>query len=249
MTVKIVHGDCMQVIGSLEEESVDTILNDPPYGSTKLKWDQWPVGWPARARRVLKRTGSMWVFGSMKMFLERANEFEGWKMVQDVVWEKHNGSGFQADRFKRVHESAVQFIRDDADWAEVYKDPQYANDATARRIPRRRQPVHLGEIASMPYETEEGGPRMLRSVLYVRSEHGRAEHPTQKPVGIVQPLLLYSCPQGGMVLDCFGGSGTTAVAAARTGRSAILIEADPGFVAIAEKRAYSDLFHKAEVPA
>ena len=249
MTTRVIRGDCLDVLSTLEDESVDAILNDPPYGSTKLKWDRWPTGWPAQARRVLKRTGSMWVFGSMRMFLEQIGEFEGWRIVQDVVWEKHNGSGFQADRFKRVHESAVQFVRDDVDWSDVYKDPQYVNDATKRSIPRRRQPVHLGEIASASYQTEEGGPRMLRSVLYVRSEHGRAVHPTQKPVGIVQPLLLYSCPPGGTVLDCFSGSGTTGIAAARTGRNSVLIEADPEFAALTERRTASDLFHHAEVPA
>ena len=137
MTTRIIHGDCREVLATLDAESVDVILTDPPYGATKLKWDRWPSGWPTMARRVLKRSGSMWVFGSQKMFLERISEFDGWQFSQDIVWEKHNGSGFQADRFKRVHECAVQFYRDDVPWPEVYKKPQFTNDATKRTIRRR----------------------------------------------------------------------------------------------------------------
>ncbi len=249
MTTRILQGDCREALLDLDAESVDLVLTDPPYGGTKLSWDRWPPGWPAAARRVLKRSGSMWVFGSMKMFLEQAaaGDLAGWRMAQDVVWEKHNGSGFQSDRFKRVHETAVQFYRDDAAWGDVYKEPQYANDAVGRSIPRRRQPVHMGEIESASYKTEEGGPRMVRSVMYVRSEHGRAEHPTQKPIGIIEPLIRYSCPPGGVVLDCFSGSGTTGIAAARNARHSILIEADPEFVALTERRISSDGF-QFEVP-
>lgn len=249
MTVRILKGDCREVALTLEPESVDLVLTDPPYGSTKLVWDRWQSGWPAAARRVLKRTGSMWVFGSQKMFWDNASEFAGWKFAQDIVWEKQNGSGFHADRFKRVHESALQFWRDDCAWAEVYKQPQFTNDATARIVRRKRRPAHMGNVAATPYVSEDGGPRLQRSVIYVRNEHGRAHHPTQKPIGIVEPLLLYSCPPGGVVLDCFGGSGTTAVVAERHGRHCILIEADATFVALSERRLASDLFRGEQVLA
>lgn len=241
MAVQIMTGDCRDILQTLPAESVDCILTDPPYGETSLPWDKWPPGWPALVKHLLKPTGSMWVFGSTRMFLDHVEEFAGWRFAQDVVWEKHNGSGFHADRFKRVHENALQFYRADAPWEGVYKDPQYTPDAVARSVRRKKgRPAHMGNIEAAPYFSEDGGPRLMRSVIYCRSEHGRAIHPTQKPIGIVEPLLLYSCPPGGTVLDIFGGSGTTGVTAQRNNRNAILIEGDPDFAEAARERVDTD---------
>lgn len=240
MTVRILTGDCRIELSQFDDETFDCILTDPPYGETSLPWDRWQDGWPAAARRVLKKTGSMWVFGSMRMFLDNIGQFGGWRFAQDVIWEKHNGSGFHADRFKRVHECAAQFYRDDAAWADVYRKVQTTPDAVCRSVKRRRGPSHTGEIKEGSYKSYDGGDRLMRSVIYARSEHGRAEHPTQKPIEIVEPLLLYACPVGGTVLDCFAGSGTTGVVARRHGINAVLIEADPKFASIAAGRIESD---------
>lgn len=240
MTVTVLQGDCVEVLASFADESFDCILTDPPYGETSLAWDKWVPSWPSLVRRLLKPSGSMWVFGSSRMFHEHAAEFAGWRFVQDVQWEKQNGSGFHADRFKRVHESAWQFYLDDARWDGVYKAPQYTNDATARVTRRKTRPTHMGHIEASAYVSHDGGPRLMRSVIYCRNEHGRADHPTQKPIGIVEPLLLYACPPGGLVLDCFAGSGTTGVVAKRHGMSATLIEGRPEFVDVIHERLQND---------
>lgn len=248
MTVEIIHGDCRKVLPTAPDEAFDCIFADPPYGETSLAWDRWPEGWPSAARRVLKRTGSMWVFGSMRMFLERIGEFEGWKQAQDVIWEKHNGTGLLNDRFRRVHEIALQFYRNDVPWADIYKAPQFTSDATARTIRKKGVPRHFRKQESTTvYRSEDGGPRLMRSVIFARSDHGRAEHPTQKPTDIVEPLLRYACPPGGTVLDPFAGSGTTGVVAHRNGMNAVLIEADPDFAAIARTRLAKDGLFAAEV--
>jgi len=248
MTVSVLHGDMREIVASLPDESFDCILTDPPYGETSLKWDRWVDGWPGMVRRLLKPTGSMWCFGSFRMFWDHRPEFDGWRLAQDTIWEKHNGSGFHADRFKRVHEIAIHLYRDDAPWDGVYKNPQYTNDATARAVRRKRRPTHMGHIEAGHYVSEDGGPRLMRSVIYARSEHGRAEHPTQKPIAIVEPLLLYACPPGGRVLDMFAGSGTTGVVANRHGIDATLIEARAEFVSVSERRVVDDApLFKAEV--
>lgn len=235
-------GDCREVLGQFPDEHFDCILTDPPYGETSLGWDRWQTGWLAAARRVLKRTGSMWVFGSTRMFMENSAEFAGWKFSHDVIWEKHNGTGLFNDRFRRVHESALHFYRDDAAWRDVYKQPQFTNDATARTVRKKGRPAQwIGATGETLYKSEDGGPRLQRSVIFVRSEHGRAEHPTQKPIGIVEPLLLYACPIGGLVLDCFAGSGTTGIVAGRHGMKSVLIEGDAKYFELAKRRLEPDL--------
>ena len=76
----------------------------------------------------------------------------------------------------------------------------------------------------------------MTSVLYERSCHGYAEHPTQKPLGILRTLIEYSCPPSGVVLDLFAGSGSTLVAAAENGCRAIGIEIEEKYCEIAAKR-------------
>jgi site-specific DNA-methyltransferase (adenine-specific) len=219
--VTLYCGDCRDFD---DRTDVAAVIADVPYGQTSLPWDQWPMGWVRALGDALPRQASLWCFGSLRMFLDHVDEFAGWRFAQDVVWEKHNGSSFHADRFRRVHEQAAQWYR--GDWDDVYREPQYTDDATARSVRRKERPAHMGEIADSTYTSTDGGPRLQRSVLYVRSEHGRAIHPTQKPLGILEPLVRYSCPPGGLVLDPFAGSGSTLLAAKRCGRRAVGIEID-----------------------
>lgn len=237
MSLTIINADMRDALASLPDASVDCVVTDPPYGETSLRWDKRVPEWPSFVRRVLKPTGSMWVFGSLRMFMETASDFVGWRQSHDVIWEKHNGTGLFNDRFRRVHEIAVHFYRDDAAWAAIYKSPQFTNDARARTVRKKGRPAQwIGATGETLYRSEDGGPRLMRSVQQVRSEHGVAEHPTQKPIGIVEPLLLYACPPGGTVLDPFAGSGTTGLVAARHGMSAILVEGNPDFAALCQRR-------------
>lgn len=240
MSVRILTGDCRDLLPGLALASVDCVITDPPYGQTSLTWDQRVTGWLQLLRPLLKPSGSVWVFGSARFFMEGAAEFVGWTIAQDVIWEKHNGSNSFADRFRRVHEQAVHLYPADAAWADVFKNPLYTNDARAKTVRRKQRPPQWGKIGESSYRSEDGGPRLMRSVMFARSEHGRAEHPTQKPVHLIAPLIEYSCPAGGLVLDPFAGSGSVGLAAQATGRSAVLIEADPHYAELATRRLGED---------
>lgn len=220
--VTLYLGDCREIVPALEMKA-DVVIADPPYGETSLAWDRWPVGWVDAVGAGLKPSGSLWCFGSMRMFLARAGEFSGWKFAQDVVWEKQNGSGFAKDRFKRVHEVATHWYR--GEWGDVLKATPTTPDATKRQVRRKQRPPHLGIIDGGSYESIDGGPRLMRSVIRVANCHGYAENETQKPEGIVRPLVQYSCPPGGLVLSPFAGSGTDLVVARSLGMRAIGIEA------------------------
>lgn len=221
--ITIYHGDCRKILRELPE--ADCILTDPPYGDTSLEWDVPVTSWLPQLN--LKLTGSLWCFGSFKMFLREWREFSAWSMAQEIIWEKHNGTNPSNDRFRRVHELAVQFYR--GNWGNVYKKPVYTDDATKRTVRRKKRPPQWGDIGASSYESQDGGPRLQRSVLRFRSCHGYAIHPTQKPVNLLEVLLSYSCPQGGLVVDPFMGSGSTLQAARRLGIRAIGIDEHEGY--------------------
>ncbi len=224
MTVLI--GDCRAIMP--DHAPFDMILADPPYGDTALGWDRRVEGWLALARQSLHSSGSLWLFGSLRSFLTITAELRaaGFRYAQEIVWEKQNGSAFHADRFKRVHELIVQFYRWDARWDGIYNDVQTKPDAAARTVRRKMRPPHTGQIERGYYVSEDGGPRLMRSVIFARNCHGRAIHPTEKPLGLIEILIRTSCPPGGLIGDWFAGSGVAGEAARATGRRYIGCEID-----------------------
>lgn len=238
--VVIYHGDCRDVLPQLAVD-VDVTITDPPYGQTSLEWDRRVLGWYELLPRV-----PLWCFGSLRFFMEEAAALAGarFHLAQDiistddldVVWEKHNGSNLHADRFNRVHEQVAHFYPAELPWAAVPHMPVTTPDATARTVRRKSRPPHNGGHQETTYLSSDGGPRLMRSVLHVRSAHGYAEHPTQKPIGVIIPLVEYSTVAGGLVLDPFMGVGSTLVAAQQLGRRAIGIEGREDYCEAAVRR-------------
>lgn len=222
-SVTLYLGDMRDLLPSLQLD-VDSMVADPPYGETRLAWDRWPDGWLKTASTV---ASTMWCFGSMRMFIDHAADFADWRMSQDVVWEKHNGSGFAADRFRRVHEHAVHWYR--GRWDDIHHQvPIVVHEGPPRgtRKAARAGAEHLGANNGHNRPWIDTGMRLMRSVIYARSMKGRAISPTEKPVDVLVPLIEYACPPGGLVLDPFAGSCSTGVAARLCGRRAVLIEAN-----------------------
>lgn len=234
--ITIYQGDAREIVPSLGMR-FDACITDPPYSETSLKWDVWPAHWP---EMVAEFTDCLWCFGSLRMFLDRRDEFQLWKFAQDVVWEKHNGSSFHADRFKRVHENAVHFYQ--GPWESLFRSVPTTPDATTRAVRRKQRPLHMGRIDESHYTSQDGGPRLMRSVQFHKSCHGYAVNETQKPEGIVAPLLEYSVPAGGIVLDCFAGSGTTLAVARAQGKRAVGIELRDSQCEEAAKRLEQQVF-------
>jgi site-specific DNA-methyltransferase (adenine-specific) len=218
-SVALFCGDMRELLPEIVQRygEPDLVCTDPPYGETSLAWDRWPSGWPA-----LVPGRSMWCFGSMRMFLDRRDDFDGWKLSQDAVWEKHDGSGFATDRLRRVHEHALHWYR--GAWSDVHHEtPRVAlNAKTNKSIQHRGHIQHTGKIGDVGYTDD--GKRLLRSVIYSPSMHGKAINETEKPHGLVEQLISYGCPPGGLVLDVFAGGCSTLVAARNSGRRAVGIE-------------------------
>lgn len=231
--VLLYHGDCRDLLPSL---SADVCVTDPPYGETSLVWDRWPDGWPSLLSSSVPQ---LWCFGSLRMFLDRRDDFAGWKLAQDIVWEKHDGSGFTTDRFRRVHEHALHWYR--GQWSDIpHATPRVGYAGPDKSVTRAAvAPGHHGVRGVSQYVDD--GTRLMRSVIAIRNMHARNLHPTEKPTGILEPLIAYSCPPDGLVLDPFAGSGSTLDAARRLGRRAVGIEADEGYCEVIATRLAQDV--------
>jgi site-specific DNA-methyltransferase (adenine-specific) len=225
------QGDCREVMKTWPTGFADACITDPPYGDTGLVWDRRCIGWIEEVARVLKPNSSIWVFGSMRFIASIWKDMEdaGFKYAQDIVWQKQNGSSLLNDRFRRIHEHAVHFYR--GNWADVYKDPQYILDSRRKTVRRNQSPAHWGKINPGLYVSADGGQRLERSVIEVKNEHGNAIHPTQKPLGIIAPLIRYSVPKAGIVIDPFAGSGSVGVTAGLLERQFVACEINIEYLA------------------
>ena len=230
-SVSLYLGDSREILPALGLVA-DCVVADPPYGETSLAWDRWPEGWLQVAASV---TRSLWCFGSLRMYLEHVGEFAGWKLSQDVIWEKQNGTSLAADRFRRIHEVVTHWYR--GKWAGVYHATpreRWYGPSNGIRNGGADRGAHLGSARWRDYEDD--GTRIVRSVMRISNNHRHAIHPTEKPTGILDPLITYTCPPGGLVVDPFAGSGSTLDAARCSGRRAIGIELHEPYAEAAAKR-------------
>ena len=215
-SVTLYLGDFREIIP--ERFTADLIVTDPPYGETSLDWDRWPDDWPTD---VAGHARSMWCFGSMRMFLDRRDDFGAWRLSQDIVWEKHAGTSFAADRFKRIHEHALHWYR--GDWCDIHHEtPRTARvgPKVAHTVRSPREVAWHGKVDRSQWTDD--GMRLMPSIIHNRTMHRRgAINETEKPVPLLEPLIQYGCKPGGLVLDVFAGSGSTLIAARNLGRNAV----------------------------
>lgn len=239
-TVTLYHGDMREVLPALGLQ-VDCVATDPPYGETGLAWDRWPGGWPEVVAPV---ASSMWCFGTLRMFAAHWVEFAAWRLSQDVVWRKHAGSRPANDRFVRVHEQVTHWYR--GPWGDIYREvPRRSHHGPAknwrpRRAAQAERSEHTGKYGPRG-GYQDDGTRLMTSVLEADHRCQKALHPTEKPIGVLHPLIEYACPPGGTVLDPFAGSGATAEAARLSGRRAVLVEADERYCEVAARRLAQDV--------
>ena len=245
--VTLYLGDWRELIAS--DFRADLLCTDPPYGETSLDWDRWPDGWPTLAAR---HSDAMWCFGSMRMFLDRRDEFAAWKLSHDVIWEKNVSMFNPGDRFSRCHEFALHWYQ--GQWSAVYHDPprvgarkRVAGDVITSSAQGGRGEVYGKRGANLQVSD---GLAYQRTVMQADSVRGAGGiNQTQKPVGILEHLITYGCPVGGTVLDLFAGSCSTGVAAKRTGRRAVLFEKREAQCELAARRLSQDVLDFTETTA
>jgi len=232
-------GDSLTVMDALPAASVDVIFADPPYflsngGMTcragkrssvdKGAWDrsqgveqnhEFNRAWLAACQRLLKPNGTIWVSGTGHVIYSVGYAMQqlGFKQLNEIVWEKPNPPPNLSCRyFTHATESILWAARD-------------------------RKSRHHFEYNKM--RQANGGTQMKtvwRMTAPGKSEKIHGRHPTQKPLSLLERILLASCPPGSAVLDPFNGSGTTGVAAVRLGHSYTGVELDPEYIELTRKR-------------
>jgi site-specific DNA-methyltransferase (adenine-specific) len=244
------HADVLELLARIGDGIVDLVIADPPYAIAKAEWDEfdsidaylaWCDLWLAEVARVLAPHGSVYVCGFSEILADVkarcARRFDGCRWL---VWYYRNKANLGRD-WGRSHESILHLrkaeARIDVDAVRV----PYNGHTT--RYPTRVQAVssqYGGERARRErWEPHPLGakPRDVIEVPVICN--GMAEktpHATQKPEALIEKLVLASSAPGQLVVDPFVGSGTTALVAARLGRSWIAGDRDPRYVGLTRER-------------
>ncbi|HEX7568165.1 MAG TPA: site-specific DNA-methyltransferase [Anaerolineaceae bacterium] len=241
---KILRGDCVEILNSLPENSIDVIFADPPYNlqlSQELwrpnrtrvaavedgwdkfasfeEYDRFTHLWLSACRRVLKEIGTLWVIGTYHNIYRVGailQELDFW-ILNDVIWLKTNPMpNFRGVRFTNAHETLI--------WAQKNKGAKYTFNHHAMKS--LNDDLQMRSDWTLPLCT---GKERLRA-------DGVKAHSTQKPEALLYRVLLSSTNPGDVVLDPFFGSGTSGAVAKKLRRNFIGIERDESYIKIAQNR-------------
>jgi len=218
---QIYIGDCLDVLPEIEDGSIDMILADVPYGTTACKWDSIIPLKPMweQLNRVIKPNGATVMTASQPftttLILSNIKQFK-----YEWIWEKSRCTGFLQSKFmpKKSHENVLVFVKSGKPVYNPQKTKGHVKTNSA--IGEGHSPT-FGDSKKRNYR---GGDttRYPKSVQWFKSERGL--HPTQKPVALMEYLILTYTNYGDTVLDFAIGVGTTAIACMNTGRNFIGIE-------------------------
>jgi len=242
---QILVGDCIEIMRSLPEGSIDCVFADPPYNlqlggeltrpnnsrvdgvveawdrfESLGAYDRFTRDWLEAARRALKPDGTLWVIGSYHNIFRVGSILQdlGFWILNDVIWIKTNPMpNFRGTRFTNAHETMI--------WAARSPDAKYTFNYEAMK--------NLNEGLQMRSDwliPVCGGPERLKD------KNGRKAHPTQKPEALLYRVLLASTRPGDIVLDPFFGTGTTGAVAKKLGRHFIGLEREETYAAFARER-------------
>lgn len=241
---KLLYGDSLLLLKDIKSRSVDMIFADPPYflsgnGITcnsgkmvsvnKGEWDKkidikekykFNKKWIRMCKRILKDNGTIWISGTMHNIysIGMALEEEGFKIINNITWRKLNPPpNISCKAFVHSTETILWAKKD-------IKNVKYKfNYKLMKEINGNKQMKDVWETS-----------------LTKPSEKRCGKHPTQKPVAILEKIILASTDEGDLILDPFNGSGTTGIVARRLNRKYIGIEKEKEYLDLTIKRKESD---------
>jgi site-specific DNA-methyltransferase (adenine-specific) len=242
-SIRLLNRDFLTDAANLPDASIDLIVADPPYGLGKDYGNDsdmrsgddflaWTREWLDLAIPKLKSSGSLYVFCTWQyapeIFVYLKSKMT---MINEIVWDRRVPSmGGTTRRFTSVHDN-IGFFAVSKDYYFDLDPVRIPYDAVTKKA-RSRKLFEGSKWLELGYN-----PKDVWSVSRLHRQHAeRVDHPTQKPLEIVERMVLASCPPGGRVLDPFMGSGTTAVACARQQREFVGYEINESYCAIARER-------------
>jgi site-specific DNA-methyltransferase (adenine-specific) len=243
MTALLYNEDALQGLARVADASIDLVVADPPYGLGKdygndsdrldaAEYLAWSKRWIDAVVPKLKAQGSLYVFLTWQHSPEVFSYAKSLlSMVNEIIWDRRVPSmGGSTRKFSSVHDN-IGFFAKSRDYYFDIDAVRIAYDAETKKA--RSRSIFVGaKWLEVGYN-----PKDVWSVSRLHRQHAeREDHPTQKPLEIVERMVLASCPAGGTVLDPFMGSGTTAEAAIRHGRRFVGFELNPDYFKIVERR-------------
>lgn len=244
---RLYHDDCLKILETIPENTFDMIFADPPYmlsngGITcqngqvvsvnKGKWDEsqgfeqdfkFHKKWLSACKRVLKKNGTLWVSGTYHSIYQCgfAMQLLGYHILNDISWFKPNASPNMSCRYFTASHETLIWARKDKETKhtfnyELMKNGDFSSDFIKKPNAQMRSVWAIGT------------PK--------KSEKIFGKHPTQKPLDLLERIILASTNEGDLILDPFMGSATTGVAALKHNRKFVGVEKEKEFVELAEKR-------------
>jgi site-specific DNA-methyltransferase (adenine-specific) len=239
----------------LDENSVDLLVTSPPYaeqrknqygGVTEKEYPNWTVNWMREVKRIIKPKGS--IFINIRPHLKKgvisdyvlktrlALRQDGWKECEELIWIKPDSPPLGSiKRPRRAWESIL--------WFSLEHDPfcnPKANGKLSDRIGFENSKFEHGGKSHIHAGQKQAKKGMSRCKDYIEVGTGKIgrgiKHPAMYPVEVPEYLIKMCCPEGGLVLDPFIGSDTTAVACLNTNRNYIGFEIDQEYTYIANNR-------------
>ena len=243
--MQLLQGDCLELMQDIPDGSIDMILCDLPYGTTKNKWDSvidldrmW-----SQYKRIIKSNGCIALFAQNPFGAELIHSNR--QMFRyEWVWNKTPCTGFlNANRMPlRAHENILIFYKKLPTYnPQMVKGEKHGRGGWNRNSANYGEYVDFGRRSSDEYYP--------RDIIQFHTDHsfGGSQlrlHPTQKPVPLLEYLIKTYTNPGQVVLDNCMGSGSTGVACANTGRDFIGIELDPDYFGIAKERIEKQIAEK-----
>jgi len=224
---KTYFGDCLEVMKLIDDETIDLIICDLPYGVTKNKWDSvidLKMLWD-EYDRIIKTNGAMVLFGQDKFSarLMLSNE----KVHRyNLIWQKTTPTGhLNANRMPlRSHEDILVFYKKLPTYNPQKTTGHERKVSTAHHKRGSKRTTNYGEHGLTTYDSTERYPKSV--LKFATDKQKVALHPTQKPLALMEYLIATYSNEGEIVLDNCAGSGTTGLAAKNLNRNYIMIEND-----------------------